>query len=241
MLLIASAYYYMNRADPDCGTTFSWVDPRDRAVGGLARRLGDHRRRHHRDGEPRADRRRSTRFLLFGWHERRRLDVAVIVVGVVWIAVMTWICYVGIELSARTQYFLLTAEILTLGPVRRRRAGEGLRRRRAADARSIPTSSWFNPFAIDVDQRSVAVSCSAIFIYWGWDSAVTVNEESEDPAEGPGKAAVLATVILVLHLRRRLGRGAGLRRAGAASSDNSGRRPERARRTRSSARPGQAR
>ena len=25
MLLIASAYYYMNRADPDCGTSFSWV------------------------------------------------------------------------------------------------------------------------------------------------------------------------------------------------------------------------
>ena len=25
MLLIASAYYYMNRADPDCGTTFAWV------------------------------------------------------------------------------------------------------------------------------------------------------------------------------------------------------------------------
>jgi amino acid transporter len=25
MLLIAVAYYYMNRADPDCGTTFSWV------------------------------------------------------------------------------------------------------------------------------------------------------------------------------------------------------------------------
>src|SRR5512144_2725454 len=30
MLLIASAYYYMNRADPDCGTTFSWVT---RAMG----------------------------------------------------------------------------------------------------------------------------------------------------------------------------------------------------------------
>ena len=25
MLFIAAAYYYMNRADPDCGTTFSWV------------------------------------------------------------------------------------------------------------------------------------------------------------------------------------------------------------------------
>ena len=25
MALIAAAYYYLNRADPDCGTTFSWV------------------------------------------------------------------------------------------------------------------------------------------------------------------------------------------------------------------------
>ena len=25
MLFIASAYYYLNRADPDCGTTFTWV------------------------------------------------------------------------------------------------------------------------------------------------------------------------------------------------------------------------
>ena len=30
MFLIASAFYYMNRADPDCGTTFSWVT---RAIG----------------------------------------------------------------------------------------------------------------------------------------------------------------------------------------------------------------
>src|SRR3954466_15479141 len=25
MLLIAAAYYYMNRADPDCGTSVTWV------------------------------------------------------------------------------------------------------------------------------------------------------------------------------------------------------------------------
>ena len=30
MLCIAFAYYYMNRADPDCGTTFTWVT---RAMG----------------------------------------------------------------------------------------------------------------------------------------------------------------------------------------------------------------
>ena len=30
MFLIASSFYYMNRADPDCGTTFSWIT---RAMG----------------------------------------------------------------------------------------------------------------------------------------------------------------------------------------------------------------
>ena len=37
----------------------------------------------------------------------------------------------------------------------------------------------------------------AVFIYWGWDSTVTVNEETGTPTEGPGKAALLATVILL--------------------------------------------
>ena len=65
ILLIASsrcswspaAYYYMNKADPDCGTSFSWVT---KAMGpqlGWIDRLGDHRRRRHRDGEPGPDRR----------------------------------------------------------------------------------------------------------------------------------------------------------------------------------------
>ena len=36
----------------------------------------------------------------------------------------------------------------------------------------------------------------AIFIYWGWDATVTVNEESKDATEGPGKAAIVSTLIL---------------------------------------------
>ena len=37
-----------------------------------------------------------------------------------------------------------------------------------------------------------------MFIYWGWDSAVTVNEETEDPTDAPGTSAVASTIILVL-------------------------------------------
>ena len=37
-----------------------------------------------------------------------------------------------------------------------------------------------------------------VFIYWGWDSGVAVNEESKDAANGPGKAAIVSTVLLLV-------------------------------------------
>ena len=35
------------------------------------------------------------------------------------------------------------------------------------------------------------------FIYWGWDSLVSVNEETEDKQQTPGVAAIASTIILV--------------------------------------------
>ena len=57
MLLIAASYYYMNRDDPDCGTSLHLGDQRDGAAAGLADRLGDPARLPDRDGQPRPDRR----------------------------------------------------------------------------------------------------------------------------------------------------------------------------------------
>ena len=56
---------------------------------------------------------------------------------------------------------------------------------------------WFNPFAVDSLSAFIVAFILAIFIYWGWDSTVTVNEESNDATEGPGKAAVVSTLILL--------------------------------------------
>src|SRR3954447_10669160 len=53
-------------------------------------------------------------FLLVGWQSAADTSWAVTLVGVVWIAIMTWVCVIGIELNAATQRWLLTAEILTL-------------------------------------------------------------------------------------------------------------------------------
>ena len=38
----------------------------------------------------------------------------------------------------------------------------------------------------------------AVFLYWGWDTAVACNEEADDPGRTPGRAAVLSTVLLLV-------------------------------------------
>jgi amino acid transporter len=195
MLLIASAYYYMNRADPDCGTTFSWVTramgPRAGWLGGWAIIVADIIVMANL-----AQIAGLYSFLLVGWQSAADSTVAVTALGVVWIAIMTTICVIGIELSARTQVGLLGAEIITL-VVFAVVALVAVATGNAGDNAVDPSLSWINPLEIDSFSAMVSGVLIAVFIYWGWDSTVTVNEESKDATEGPGKAALLATVILL--------------------------------------------
>src|SRR5256885_2084295 len=114
--------------------------------------------------------------------------------AVLWILLMTWICHRGIELSARMQQILLSFEVVMLvlfASVALIDVYTG------SPAHSIqPHASWFNPFGIPFHDLIVAMLLG-IFIYWGWDSGVAVNEESEDPNEGPGRAAVVSTLLLL--------------------------------------------
>jgi amino acid transporter len=194
MFCIAYAYRYMNQADPDCGTSFSW------ATRGLGPSLG------WLSGwaivvtdvivmASLAQIAAIYSFLLFDWTAAADSQVAVMIVGVLWIVVMTAICYIGTELSARTQQVLLTIEIFALGLF----AIWALVKVYATDpAGSLHVqASWFSPFAVDGFSALVDGVLLGVFIYWGWDSGVAVNEESEDSRNGPGKAAVVSTLLLL--------------------------------------------
>jgi amino acid transporter len=37
-----------------------------------------------------------------------------------------------------------------------------------------------------------------LFIYWGWDTALSVNEETADKSHTPGRAGILATILLLV-------------------------------------------
>jgi amino acid transporter len=193
MLLVALGYKYLNKADPDAGTTFSWATrafgPVTGWMGGWAIIVADVIVMANL-----AQIAGLYTFLLFGVDDPS--VVAVTALGIAWIAVMTVICVIGIEVNARTQRWLLAAEIVTLAAF----AGVALVRVWAGDAPAgaiDPSLSWFSPFAIDSVGALTSGLLVGVFIYWGWDSLVTVNEETEDADTVPGRAAVLSTLILV--------------------------------------------
>ncbi|MEZ0358194.1 APC family permease [Mycobacterium sp. SA01] len=201
MYMIAVAYQELNKAEPDCGTTFTWAS---RAFGPLIGWLGGW-------GIIAADvivmanlaqiaGAYSFTFVGdLGWHSAADLANSTLwstVAGVIWIIVMTYICYRGIEVSARIQYGLLGIELVVLVvfsivALVKVYAGK-------AEAYSLhPSLSWFWPAGLDFGTVIAPAILTAIFIYWGWDTAVACNEESEDPGTTPGRAAVISTFLLL--------------------------------------------
>jgi amino acid transporter len=61
----------------------------------------------------------------------------------------------------------------------------------------MPSISWFWPAGLNFGDVIAPAILTTIFIYWGWDTAVACNEESDDPGTTPGKAAVLSTFLLL--------------------------------------------
>ncbi|MCV7421869.1 APC family permease [Mycobacterium yunnanensis] len=199
--LIAVAYQELNKAEPDCGTTFTWAS---RAFGPLIGWMGGW-------GIIAADvivmanlaqiaGAYSFTFVGdLGWSAAADLANSTLwstVAGVIWIAVMTYICYRGIEVSARLQYFLLGFEVIILVVI----SVYALIKVYTSHAlpESIhPSLSWFWPGGLDFGTVIAPAILIAIFIYWGWDTAVACNEESDDPGTTPGKAAVLSTFLLL--------------------------------------------
>ncbi len=110
---------------------------------------------------------------------------------------MTVICYIGIEVSANFQKILLSIEItmlLVLSVTALVKVGTG----HAPPGHLTPTISWLNPFHITSFSAFASGVILMVFIYWGWDTAVAVNEETKDKTRTPGLAAIFSTLILLV-------------------------------------------
>ena len=186
MFLIAAAFYYLNRADQDAGTIFSWVTrtlgPWVGWIGGWAicttgilviGSLADVGARYF--------------YVLVGWDSAAESKWAVIALAVAIIVVMTAICIIGTELSGRLQTVLTLAQVGILLVFAARRTRQGLfaatrrrarpGRRRTGSRRSRSTGS----------RRSSRALLLGVFIYWGWESAVNLTRG--DTRQQPGSRA----------------------------------------------------
>src|SRR5256886_5333440 len=198
MLLTSIGYIELNKADPDCGTTFTWgsraFGPRTGWAGGWAIVVAD-----VLVMASLAQVAGQYVFLLFnaegigsnatsGW---------VLLVGIMWIILMTIICYGGIEVSANFQKILLGIEltmlfVLSIVALVKVRAGH------APPGHLTPSIGWLNPFKISSFSAFASGIILMVFIYWGWDTAVAVNEETKDKTRTPGLAAIFSTIILLV-------------------------------------------
>jgi amino acid transporter len=200
MLLTSIGYNELNKADPDCGTTFTWASrafgPRTGWAGGWAIVAAD--------VLVMASLAQIASTYLFFLIQGPNSAIGqnptsgwVLLVGLLWIVAMTVICYVGIEISANFQKILLSVEIimlLVLSVVALVKVGNGT----APPGHLTPSVAWFNPFHISSFSAFTSGIILMVFIYWGWDTAVAVNEETRDRTKTPGRAAIISTVILLL-------------------------------------------
>ena len=195
MFFIAAAFYYMNKADQDCGTSFSWVTraigPQSGWITGWAicvtgiLVVGSL-----------ADVAVYSFFDLIGADGLMNSTAAVTTGAVLLMIVMTGVCVWGTEISGNLQKVLMTIQIVPLLLF----VVVGLVKVLGGDAPAAsidPSLSWFDPFAIPVGALSGAMLL-AVFIYWGWESAVNLNEETEGDADKPGLAGVISTALLLV-------------------------------------------
>ena len=195
MLLIASAFYYLNRVDSDCGTTFSWVT---RAMGPW-----------------------------FGWIGGWAIGMTgVLIVGsLANVGVTYFLLAIGADESGRERMGRQGSHRCAdhrddgdlrdrhgtvrarpgcadhrAGPrparVRRRGHHVGAERNEHLDA-TTPEFSWLNPFGAGGSALTSALLLG-VFAYWGWESAVNLNEETEGASSTPGRAAIASTVVLLV-------------------------------------------
>ena len=112
----------------------------------------------------------------------------------VFLAIATYVAYRGIDTTEHVQIVLVLFQLVMLlvfsrswqspSPAPRSSAS------RSAGPGSVPPASTFSAF--------IAGLSGSIFAFWGWDTALTVNEESKNSDTTPGRAALLCVLSILL-------------------------------------------
>ena len=194
MYFVALAYKHLTDAAPDAGTVFTWgskaITPYVGWIGGYALLLSS-----VLAGVGAAGITVNAVTTALGIEDASNwLQLAI---AAAFIVFTTWLVGRGAEESSRTtmlltviQYggLILFAAILVLNVIRRDKNP-------TAEAFSW---DWFNPFAIDSFAALLGGFLVAVFIFWGFDAALSMSEETAGTPGQSGRSGVTAILITVM-------------------------------------------
>ena len=202
MLLVALGYRELNNAMPDSGTSFTWATrafgPWLGWLGGWGLIVATVVVLSNLAGV-------AVDFLYLALAQLFGNPGIADLTNTLWINIGTCLvfmvaaCYVsyrGMETTKAVQYVLVAFQLIVLvwfsiSAVVHVTNGS------AFDALPFD-ANWFNPFAVPSFSAFAAGVSLSIFIFWGWDVTLTMNEETKNPETTPGRAATLTVVIIFL-------------------------------------------
>jgi amino acid transporter len=199
VLFIAVAYFYLNRKDPTCGASYSWlsklVHPTVgwfngwvQIAAGILFCVS-------------APVLAGTNTLAFmnsvGWiSESTASSIGLTaIIGGLWLALITFICVYGIRWTTNFQWVMVIIEyVAVIGIsiwgiikvlVKHPHGSTGFH------------ASWLNPFSIHGYEGIAAGAVLGVFFFWGWDTAANLNEESKNASRTPGQAGIISMFLLL--------------------------------------------
>ena len=201
VLFIALSYFHLNRRNPNCGASYSWlsqvVHPNVGWLNGWVQIWT------------------SVLFcttapLLAGGYTLQFLHAAFALVPVsavnnstdvagvaaLWLLLVTAICVYGIRWTTNVQWVMVLIEYLAVVVLS---VGGIVKVWLRHPAHSVNFSlGWFNPFNIHGYGALAQGLALGVFFFWGWDTAVNLNEESQDARRIPGRAGLISMWLLLL-------------------------------------------
>lgn len=199
MILVSLAYRELNADSPDSGTTFTWVTkafgPWIGWMGGWGLLAANIIVLSNLAGVA------VDFFYLFlsqltgsaelaDLADNKALNV---VTCFVFVALAVWVSYRGLHTTKLVQYSLVGFQLLVLGLFVAMAFANW-----SSSETAIPFSwDWFDVTKIETFGQIAAGISLSIFVYWGWDVCLTVNEETANGKKTAGVAGTLTAVIVL--------------------------------------------
>jgi amino acid transporter len=199
VLFIAIAYFHLNRRDPSCGASYSWLSKLIhpgfgwfngwvQVAAGVLFCIS-------------APVLAGTNTLAFfhslGWISASSANDLWLtaVVAALWLALITFICVYGIRWTTNFQWVMVIIEYVAVVGFSVAGIIKVLVKHPAGSTGFH--LGWLNPLNIHGYEGIAAGAVLGVFFFWGWDTAANLNEESKNSSRIPGQAGIISMFLLL--------------------------------------------